>query len=298
MSEKTTTLKQSLAAPAITIMPGVHDGFSARIVEMAGFDVAWISGAGISESHLGWADRGVMGLQENVSACRDMVNCTDLTLLGDGDTGYGNAMNVYFTVRAFEQAGLAGVMLEDQTWPKRCGHMAGKDVISREEARDKIAAAVDARRDDDFVIKARTDAAGVLGVDEAIERLNLYADAGADLLFADALLTPEDIEKVARNVPKPLSVNMGFGIRARGTTPLIGPKDLEAMGVAAVIYPRLLTSAALRGMMNAMEVFKEEVISDNGTPDRADLMISFEELNEITGIAQLDALEAKFSGGK
>ena len=298
MSEKTTTLKQILAAPEITIMPGVHDGYSARIVEMAGFDVAWISGAGISESHLGWADRGVMGLQENVSACRDMVNCTDLTLLGDGDTGYGTAMNVYFTVRAFEQAGLAGVMLEDQTWPKRCGHMAGKDVISREEARDKIAAAVDARRDDDFVIKARTDAAGVLGVDEAIARLNLYADAGADLLFADAILTPEDIEKVARNVPKPLSVNMGFGIRARGTTPLIGPKDLEAMGVAAVIYPRLLTSAALRGMMNAMEVFKEEVISDNGTPDRADLMISFEELNEITGIAQLDALEAKFSGGK
>ena len=122
MSEKTTTLKQILAAPEITIMPGVHDGYSARIVEMAGFDVAWISGAGISESHLGWADRGVMGLQENVSACRDMVNCTDLTLLGDGDTGYGNAMNVYFTVRAFEQAGLAGVMLEDQTWPKRCGH--------------------------------------------------------------------------------------------------------------------------------------------------------------------------------
>lgn len=298
MPDKSKTLKERLSAPAITIMPGVHDGYSARIVELAGFDVAWISGAGISESHLGWADRGVMGLQENVAACRDMVNCTDLILLGDGDTGYGNAMNVYFTVRAFEQAGLAGVMLEDQTWPKRCGHMAGKDVISREEARDKIAAAVDARRDDEFVIKARTDAAGVLGVDEAIERLNLYAEAGADLLFADALLTPEDIEKVARSVPKPLSVNMGFGIRARGTTPLIGPKDLEAMGVSAVIYPRLLTSAALRGMMNAMDAFKEEVIGNNGTPDRADLMISFEELNDITGMAQLDALEARFSGGK
>ncbi len=297
MSDTSMNLKERLAAPEITIMPGVHDGYSARIVELAGFDVAWISGAGISESHLGWADRGVMGLQENVAACRDMMNCTDLILLGDGDTGYGNAMNVYFTVRAFEQAGLAGVMLEDQTWPKRCGHMAGKDVISREEARDKIAAA-DARRSDDFVIKARTDAAGVLGVDEAIVRLNLFAEAGADLLFADALLTPEDIEKVARSVPKPLSVNMGFGIRARATTPLIGPKDLQAMGVAAVIYPRLLTSAALRGMMNAMDAFKEEVIVNNGTPDRVDLMISFEELNEITGMAQLDALEARYSGGK
>ena len=198
MADTAMTLKERLAAPEITIMPGVHDGYSARIVELAGFDVAWISGAGISESHLGWADRGVMGLQENLTACRDMVNCTNLTLLGDGDTGYGNAMNVYFTVRGFEQAGLAGVMLEDQTWPKRCGHMEGKDVISREEARDKIAAAADARRNDDFVIKARTDAAGVLGVDEAIERLNLFAEAGADLLFADALLSAEDIERVAR----------------------------------------------------------------------------------------------------
>ena len=296
MKKKSMKLKERLAEPEITIMPGVHDGYSARIVELSGFDVAWISGAGISESHLGWADRGVMGLQENVTACRDIVNCTDLILLGDADTGYGNAMNVYFSVRAFEQVGLAGVMLEDQTWPKRCGHMAGKDVISREEARDKIAAAADARRDEEFVIKARTDAAGVLGVDEAIERLNLYADAGADLLFADALLSPEDIEKVASNVSKPLSVNMGFGIRARGTTPLIGPKDLESMGVAAVIYPRLLTSAALRGMMNAMDVFKGEVIGNNGTPDRTDLMISFEELNEITGMAQLDDLEARFTG--
>ena len=137
MKKKSMKLKERLAEPEITIMPGVHDGYSARIVELSGFDVAWISGAGISESHLGWADRGVMGLQENVTACRDIVNCTDLILLGDADTGYGNAMNVYFSVRAFEQVGLAGVMLEDQTWPKRCGHMAGKDVISREEARDK-----------------------------------------------------------------------------------------------------------------------------------------------------------------
>tara|TARA_B100000029_G_scaffold460613_1_gene491717 strand:- start:156 stop:1052 length:897 start_codon:yes stop_codon:yes gene_type:complete len=297
MADSKITLKDELSAPEITIMPGVHDGYSARIVELAGFNVAWISGAGISESHLGWADRGIMGLQENLTACRDIVNCTNLTLLGDGDTGYGNAMNVYFTVRAFEQAGLAGVMLEDQTWPKRCGHMAGKEVISRQEATDKIAAAADARRDSDFVIKARTDAAGILGVEEAIERLNLFAEAGADLLFADALLSADDIGMVARNVSKPLSVNMGFGIRSRASTPLIGPKDLEAMGVSAVIYPRLLTSSALRGMMNAMNVFKEEVIGNNGTPDRKDLMISFEELNDITGMSELDALMAKYGGG-
>ena len=150
------------------------------------------------------------------------------------------------------------------------------------------------RRSENFVIKARTDAAGVLGVDEAIERLNLFAEAGADLLFADALLPAEDIARVARNVSKPLSVNLGYGIRARASTPLIGPKDLEAMGVAAVIYPRLLTASALRGMMNAMQAFHEEVVANNGTPDQEDLMISFEELNDISG---MDALEARYGGG-
>ena len=293
-----TTIQRILDHHGALALPGLFDALSARIAQRAGCPMGFVSGYSVAATALGEPDLGLLTQTEIVAQARRICKSVEIPVLVDADTGYGNAMNVYFTVRAFEQSGLAGVMLEDQTWPKRCGHMAGKDVISREEARDKIAAAVDARRDDEFVIKARTDAAGVLGVDEAIERLNLYAEAGADLLFADALLTPEDIEKVARSVPKPLSVNMGFGIRARGTTPLIGPKDLEAMGVAAVIYPRLLTSAALRGMMNAMDAFKEDVIGQNGTPDRADLMISFEELNEITGMAQLDALEARFSGGK
>ena len=148
-----------------------------------------------------------------------------IPLIADGDTGYGNAVNVFHLVRAFEQADLAGLMLEDQTWPKRCGHMSGKSVISAEEMVEKIHAAKEARRDVDFIIKSRTDAFAPLGIDEVIRRLNLYADAGADLLFADALLSARDIRTVASNVNKPLSVNMGFGIRSRSTTPLLSPRS-------------------------------------------------------------------------
>jgi 2-methylisocitrate lyase-like PEP mutase family enzyme len=231
-----------------------------------------------------------------VEACRRLAAFSNLLLQGDADTGYGNALNVYFTVRGFEDAGLAAVMIEDQVWPKRCGHMAGKAVIPAEEMVQKIKAAVEARRDPDFVIKARTDAAGPLGLDEAIRRLNLYAEAGADCLFADALLSAKDIERVAKSVPPHrLTVNMGLGIRSRPTTPLLTPKQLEEMGVAQVSYPRLLTTAALRGMLNAMQVLKDEVIDNNRVVDRPDLLASFDELNELMGFDTLQELEDRFA---
>ena len=151
---------------------------------------------------MGWADVGIMGFRENLDACRHLASCTSMALIGDADTGYGNAVNVYFTVRGFEDAGLAGVMIEDQVWPKRCGHMKGKEVISLEEGTEKIRAAAEARRDPDFVIKSRTDTLATHGIDEVIKRLNSYAEAGADLLFADALLSVEDIATVAKNVPQ------------------------------------------------------------------------------------------------
>ncbi len=295
MASKGTQLKQLINAPEILITPGVFDGFSARLVERAGFKTASISGAGTSESRLGWADRGIMGFEDNLANARRLAECTDLLLQADADTGYGNALNVYFVVRAFEKAGMAAIMIEDQVWPKRCGHMAGKAVIPAEEMVQKIKAAVDARRDSGFVIKARTDAIAPLGVDEAIRRLNLYAEAGADCLFADALLTREDISKVAKSVPKPLSVNMGLGIRSRPTTPLIAPKDLQAMGVAQISYPRLFTAAALKGMMNAMQVFKEELVGKNQVVDRPDLLASFGEINELMGLPELEALEKRFT---
>jgi 2-methylisocitrate lyase-like PEP mutase family enzyme len=139
---------------------------------------------------------GIMGREENLDACRALAHCCSLPLIGDADTGYGNAVNVYFAVREFEDAGLAGLMIEDQVWPKRCGHYSGKQVISAEEGAEKIRAAAEARRDADFVIKARTDSLATHGMDEVIKRLNMYADAGADLLFADALLSVEDIDTV------------------------------------------------------------------------------------------------------
>jgi 2-methylisocitrate lyase-like PEP mutase family enzyme len=290
-------LKQLINAPEILVSPGVYDGYSARLVEKAGFKSGSITGAGTSESRLGWADRGIMGLEENLANARRIADCTDLLLRADADTGYGNAINVYFATRAFEKAGVAAVMFEDQVWPKRCGHMAGKSVIAAEEMVPKVKAAVDARHDPDFMIIARTDAAGTHGVDEAIRRLNLYAEAGADLMYADALLTREDIAKVAKGVPRPLIVNMGMGMRSRKTTPLMTPKQLEALGVAVVSYPRMLTTAALRGMMNAMAAFKDEVMGKGSVIERPDLQVSFEELNDLMGMGELDELERRFNGG-
>jgi 2-methylisocitrate lyase-like PEP mutase family enzyme len=287
-------LRALLNQPGILITPGVYDGFSLRLVELMGYKTAAISGAGLSESNLGWSDVGIMGYAENLRASAALAAISSVPLSADGDTGYGNALNVYFTVQGFERAGLACLMIEDQVWPKRCGHMEGKRVISAEEGVEKIRAAAEARRDPDFVIKARTDATAIHGVGEAIRRLNLYAEAGADLLFADALLSAEDIATVARNVVKPLTVNMGFGIRQRPTTPLLSAKQLEDMGVKAVSFPRLLTSAAIQGMKNALAVLGKS-IEEGRVIDRPDLLVSFDELNDLMGIREIKALERSFA---
>jgi 2-methylisocitrate lyase-like PEP mutase family enzyme len=287
-------LRALLAAPGIMVTPGVYDGFSLRLVEQAGYKTAAISGAGLSESNLGWADVGIMGYAENLRASAALAAISAIPLAADGDTGYGNALNVYFTVQGFERAGLACLMIEDQVWPKRCGHMEGKRVISAEEGVEKIRAAAEARRDPDFVIKARTDATAIHGVGEAIRRLNLYAEAGADLLFADALLSAEDIATVAKNVSKPLTVNMGFGIRQRPTTPLLSVKQLEDMGVKAVSFPRLLTAAAIQGMKNALAALGQS-IDEGRVVDRPDLLVPFGELNELMGLGQLRKLERSFA---
>ena len=286
-------LRRMIHAPEILALPGVFDGFSTRLVQRAGYKAAFITGSGVSEARLGQPDVGLMGLEENVAAARAMAACSDLALLADGDTGYGNAVNVYHTVRAFERAGVAGVMLEDQVWPKRCGHMKGKEVISAEEMVEKIHAAASARSDPDFVIKSRTDVLATHGVAEAIRRLNLYAEAGADLLFADAALSSQDIGTIARNVGKPLSVNMGFGIRQRSTTPLLSAAQLQALGVAVVIYPRMLTACALKGMENGLAYLRQSL--DRGeVVDRPDALVSFEELNAIMGMSEIEDLERRF----
>ena len=286
-------LRELISAPKILVMPGIFDGYSARLVQQNGFQAGFLTGGGISEARLGQLDIGLMGLEENLQTCRAMVACCDLPMIADGDTGYGNAVNVHHTVRAFEQAGVGGVMLEDQLWPKRCGHMKGKEVISAEENAEKIRSAAQARRNPDFVIKARTDAYAMHGLSESIRRLNLYAEAGADLLFADAVLHEDDIATLVKELVKPVSVNMGFGIRTRSTTPLISAKRLEDLGVAAVIYPRLLTASAVQGMKNGLLALMDSLGADQ-VVDRPDLAISFEEINELCGYAESQALEQRF----
>jgi 2-methylisocitrate lyase-like PEP mutase family enzyme len=286
-------LRALIDAPEILVLPGVFDGFSTRLVSKFGYAAAFITGSGVSESRLGQPDVGLMGLDENVAAARAMAACSDLLLLADGDTGYGNALNAYHTVRAFERAGVAGLMLEDQVWPKRCGHLKGKEVISAEEMVQKIRAAAEARVDPDFVIKSRTDVLATHGLPEAIRRLNLYAEAGADLLFADAAMSAEDIGTIAKNVRKPLSVNMGFGIRQRSTTPLLSAKQLQDLGVSVVIYPRMLTACGLMGMKHGLELLRQSLDSGK-VVDRPDALVSFEELHDIMGMAEIEDFEQRF----
>jgi 2-methylisocitrate lyase-like PEP mutase family enzyme len=278
------TMKELIEDRQILVLPGVFDGLSARLVQSFGYKAAFVTGAGLSESRLGVPDIGLMGMTESLEGAAMIARRTSMMLLADGDTGYGNAVNTFVTVQRFEQAGLSGIMLEDQVWPKRCGHMSGKSVIEADEMVEKLRAAIEARRDPEFVIKARTDAAATHGIDEAIRRGNLYAKAGADLVFADALLSEEDIRRFAFGVDAPIAVNMGLGLRSRATTPLVPAKTLEQMGVAVVIYPRLLTTAAVRGMQLAMAAMSLTLASDTVMEDPS-LQVSFEEFHELLGIS-------------
>lgn len=287
-------LRKLIDAPDILVMPGVFDGYSIRLVERAKYSAAFVTGGGLTEAGLGWADYGIMSFEENLRVVRTIVGCSSIPLLADADTGYGNAVNVHFTVRGFERAGVAGIMLEDQAWPKRCGQFKGKELISSEEAAEKIHAATQARMDPDFVIMARTDSLTTHGVDEVIRRLNMFVEAGADLLFADALLSAEEIALVRRSVTKPLVVNMVFGLHKRAENPpLISAKELQGLGVAAVMYSRLLTSSAVRGMMNALDALGES-LSTGKVVERPELQINFKELNELMGLAEIQALERSF----
>ncbi len=245
--------KELIHKKEILIQPGVYDGYSVRLIERAGFKTASISGAGVSESRMGWADRGVMTFEENLNNARRLADCSDLLLRADADTGYGNAMTVHFVVRAFEKAGMAALMIEDQVWPKRCGHMAGKSCIPAEEMVQKVKAAVDARRDHDFVIVSRTDAAGPHGVDEAIRRLNMYAEAGADVMYADALTSEAELERCAKEIKGPLHFNR------TGVSPRLPVSRLNELGIAMVSN----ATGSLRSSTVAMVDYFAEFAKDD-----------------------------------
>jgi 2-methylisocitrate lyase-like PEP mutase family enzyme len=266
-----------------------------RLVEAMGFATAAITGSGLSNTRLVQPDIGIMSLLENVEACRQLVRSVAIPITADADTGYGNAVTVYHTVEYFEEAGLAGINLEDQVWPKRCGHMRGKDVISTAEMCKKIEAATRARKDSSFVINARTDSIAIGGIDEAVGRARAYVAAGADMIYPDAIRGEDDIRRIVDAVPDtPVQINMGFGIRARPTSPLVPLRRLKELGVARVSCPRMLTGAAISGMRKALEAMRECIASGDAT-DRPDLVAGMEEITDLMGYAHIAELEQAFT---
>ena len=231
-------------------------------------------------------DLGFLTMTEMVAHARNIVQATRLPVIADADTGYGNALNVMRTIREYEKAGVAGVHIEDQVAPKRCGHFAGKEVISREEMIGKIKAALDAREDPSLVIIARTDARAVLGLEGAIERGIAYSQAGADMIFVDAPESTDELRMIAKSIPAPVMANMSEG----GKTPLLGATELEEMGYRLVIYPRSAAGAAAKAIQDLMAVLKQ----DGTTKNFLDRIVSFEGRNRITGLAHYQDLEKKF----
>lgn len=281
-----------LASDELIVAPGVFDGYSARLVELAGYKTAATSGAAVSNSLLGVPDIGVMGLRENVDHCRDLARSISIPLTADADTGYGNPVNVWHTVQQFEEAGVAGINIEDQVSPKRCGHMPGKQVVDDAEMVRKIEAACMARRNDDFVIIARTDALALEGIEGAVRRVRLYAAAGADMIFPDAVRTEEEIARIVEAAGIPVTVNMGFGIRSRPTTPLIPLPRLKALGVRRISLPRMLPGAAIRGMKTALALM-QQVIASGEPIDRPDLVAGIDEITELMDYGGMREREAQ-----
>lgn len=292
---KAATMRALLRSGKIVVSPGVYDGYSARLVERSGFSAASTTGAGIVNSRFGQPDAGIMSMMENVDACRSIVKSCGLPVMADADTGYGNAVTVFHVVSYFEEAGVVGINIEDQAMPKRCGHLGKKVLVDPREMAQKIEAACAARRDKDFIICARTDALSIEGVDAAVVRAKLYANAGADMVFPDAVKSEEQIRRFVDALKVPVSINMGFGIRSRPSTPLIPASQLEAMGVARISLPRMLPAAAIRSMSLALQLMRESV-EGGQTVDRPDLLASIEEIAELMGENAIDELDRRFMG--
>jgi 2-methylisocitrate lyase-like PEP mutase family enzyme len=284
---------RALLREGLVVSPGIYDGLSARMVEKAGFKAASTGGSGFSNARLSQPDIGILTMMENVDACRHLCRSVSIPVMADAETGYGNAVTVFHAVEYFEEAGVVGMNIEDQVSPKRCGHMQGKELISARDMAKKVEAAVAAKKDPDFIINARTDAIAVEGLDKAIERAKMYIAAGADMVFPDAIHSQDEIKRFVDAVEAPVSINMGFGIRSRPTTPLIPVKRLAALGVARVSVARMLPSAALMGMHKALEVFRD-AIETGVAHDRPDLLYGMEEITALMGYDRIAELEQRF----
>jgi 2-methylisocitrate lyase-like PEP mutase family enzyme len=237
------------------IAPGAYDGISARLIAQAGFEAIYMTGGGTSASKIGQPDVGMTTLTEMVTNAAMIVECTGLPVIADADTGYGNPLNVIRTVREYERAGVAAIHLEDQVFPKRCGYLAGKQVVPSEEFIQKIKAAADARRNPDFLIIARTDARAVSGVEEAIRRANLYLEAGADVFFVEAPQSLDELREMPKSVQGPCLINITGPI---GKVPAPRGVELREMGYKIAIYPAICLFAALQAFRQALATLREE----------------------------------------
>jgi carboxyvinyl-carboxyphosphonate phosphorylmutase len=280
-------LRQLLNQKGIIMAVGAHDVWSARLIEMAGFPAVFMTGYGASASLLGQPDIGLLSMSEMADQARRMAAAIDIPILADADTGYGGVLNVVRTVREYENAGIAAIQMEDQVIPKRCGHMEGKQVIPKEEMVSKIRAAVYARKSEDFSIIARTDARAINGLDDALERAQAYADAGADIIFIEAPQSIDEMKKIGQVIKKPLMANMVEG----GKTPFLTGKELEDMGYKISHYPDstiFTMTKAIRDMLAAFSKADTTLVYEQN-------MTTFTEFNELVGLSKVRKLEKTFS---
>ncbi|BCN38584.1 carboxyvinyl-carboxyphosphonate phosphorylmutase [Alicycliphilus denitrificans] len=279
-------LKQLVEARNGLIVPGAFNALSARVVADLGFQAIYVTGAGVTNMWFGMPDQGFMGLHEIAEHTARIRDAVDVPLIVDADTGFGNALNVVHTVRTLERAGADCIQLEDQVAPKRCGHFAGKEVISTEEAVGKIKAAADARRDAGFLIMARTDAAATHGFEAAVERAQKFAEAGADILFVEAVTRAEEVRALPRRLDKPQLMNMVIG----GKTPIFNAGQLGELGYGIVLYANAALQGAVAGMQKALTVLRDE----KEVQESSGLVTPFAERQRLVGKPAWDALEKRY----
>ena len=279
-------IRDAVAADTV-LMPGVYDALTARIAARVGFDVVFISGYSVSAARLGEPDFGFLTQTDMVEAARAVCRVSNAPVIVDADTGYGNAVNVLRAIRDLQDAGAAGVFLEDQVWPKKCGHMAGKRVVDTAEHAAKIRAAVDARGDRDLFVVARTDARQPLGVEEAIERCLAYKEAGADALFVEAPQSVDELARVAEALPAPLVANMV----ERGVTPHLSRSELRDLGFALIVCPLAALYAATRAVTDVLTELRDQETT-SGAYDR---MVTFDEFNALVDLDARYEDEARYA---
>jgi len=282
------TLRKLAEARRGVLVPGAFNALSARVIEDLGFEAIYVTGAGVTNMWFGLPDQGFMGLHEIADHTARIRDAVALPLIVDADTGFGNALNVRHTVRVLERAGADCIQFEDQVAPKRCGHFSGKEVISTEEAVAKIKAAVDARTDPDLLIMARTDACAVHGFEAAIERARKFSEAGADILFVEAVETADEIRRLPQLLDKPQLMNVVIG----GKTPIFGTDELGQLGYGIVLYANAALQSAVAGMQKALTVLRDARRIDE---DPA-LVAPFKERQRLVGKPAWDALERRYVG--